>query len=149
MGLYTMIFGKNPEYEVLLSSLGLVSEDFYRFRDCYLGEYEGYLYIVVYTRAGASNSDCYCYDPYICDDPAKRTEVDYFGVEHCPGCVELLNQRIEAHPNYRFRADDDYDCTYCSYYFEPPHTLPGLQDMPTEVDRDTLWKSFMDSLKDN
>lgn len=30
------------------------------------------------------------------------------------------NKVLTSHPNYKYDADDDYDCTYATYYFSLP-----------------------------
>lgn len=55
MSLYNMLFGKNPNSDILLAILELKSSDIERFRDC--GFEEGGIY--VYTRTGGGNRDSY------------------------------------------------------------------------------------------
>lgn len=55
MSMYNMLFGKNPNSDIVLAILGLKASDVERFRDC--GFDENGIYI--YTRTGGGNRDNY------------------------------------------------------------------------------------------
>lgn len=84
-----MLFGKNPEAEVLLAILGLKENDVERFRDVHFCE-EG---ISIYTRTGGGNRDDY------------------------------KQQALLTSPYYIRDEDDDYDCTYATFYFRIPEDV--------------------------
>lgn len=56
MSLYNMLFGFNPGCVILLPMLGRKSDEYPRFRDCYLSDDEKH--IDVYTRVGGGNRNC-------------------------------------------------------------------------------------------
>lgn len=143
MGLYNMIFGKNPNSDSLLALLGFTQDSFYRFRDCYLSEYSEQTCIAVYTRAGGGNSECHC-------DLYEKTETSVFkndksGSEHFADCVILVNETMEDHPLFICREDDDFDHTYCTYYFRVPEEAE-LVDVDIEPDRNSMWLAFLKGL---
>ena len=127
MGLYNMIFGKNPMSNGLLAVLGLTQADFARFRDCYI---EGET-VAVYTRLGGGNRECWCDD----------------GTDHA--CYRADIQKIQSHPLYLRDADDDFDCTYATFYFRIPEEMKaavvGLvaKDEVAPADK---WKQFFADL---
>lgn len=90
MSLYNMLHGFNEHAEELLGILNLSSGDFGRFRDAYLNA-DG-TEIIVFTRCGGGNREDY---EWVFDD-------------------------MESHPMYIRDEDDDYDSTYCSFYFKVP-----------------------------
>jgi len=90
MSLYNMLHGFNEHVEELLEILNLSSSDFGRFRDAYLNA-DG-TEIIVFTRCGGGNREDY---EWVFDD-------------------------MESHPMYIRNEDDNYDCTYCSFYFKVP-----------------------------
>lgn len=90
MSLYNMLHGFNEHAEELLEILNLSSGDFGRFRDAYLNA-DG-TEIIVFTRCGGGNREDY---DWVFDD-------------------------MESHPMYIRDEDDDYDSTYCSFYFKVP-----------------------------
>lgn len=90
MSLYNLLFGVNPAAPLLLRLLGLTPADIPRFRDCYLTA-EG-AEIAIHTRTGGGNREGYA----------------------------LENQKLAQHPRYLRDADDDFDCTYATFYFSVP-----------------------------
>jgi len=58
MSFYNLIFGENPASDVLLATLGLSRDDVGRFRDCFVSDGK----IVVYTRNGGGNRECWHLD---------------------------------------------------------------------------------------
>lgn len=145
MGLYNMIFGKNPASNDLLALLGFTQDSFYRFRDCYLSEYSEQTCIAVYTRAGAGNSECWCDDWIHEPDRTPTLKKDKSGIEHDEQCVVLVNETMEDHPLFICREDDDFDYTYCTYYFRVPQEAE-LENMNIEPDRNSMWLAFLNGL---
>lgn len=90
MSLYNLLFGKNPNTKALLAFLELNELDIERFRDCWINDDNE---LVIYTRTGGGNRECY------------------------------PNEALTSHPLYIRDEDDDFDSTYAKYYFalpEPP-----------------------------
>ena len=74
-----------------------------RFRDAWI-EKEGDVYfLVVFTRTGGGNRECYC-------------DTD----EHEDDCYPHMNEQLEKHPLYIKDSDDDFDSTYAHFYFKVP-----------------------------
>lgn len=88
--MYNMLFGTNELALELLNILNLKTEDFGRFRDCYLSEDR--TKIIVFTRCGGGN----------------REDYDY------------VFEEIKEHPLYIRDYDDSFDCTYASIEFNMP-----------------------------
>jgi hypothetical protein len=53
--MYGMLFGQNPQADVILATLGLTRDSVGRFRDAYVADGQ----IVVYTRNGGGNRECW------------------------------------------------------------------------------------------
>lgn len=90
MSLYNLLFGVNQDADELLKMLDLTQDDFGRFRDAYLNE--NGTNIIVYTRCGGGNRDCY----------------------------EDVFSKMKKHPEYVTNYDDSYDCTYAYFVFNVP-----------------------------
>lgn len=89
MSMYNLLFGQNPNSDVILAILGLKENDVERFRDCGFDE-NG---IYVYTRTGGGNREDYS------------------------------NDVLTSNPYYLNDEDDDFDCTYATYYFKIPDEI--------------------------
>jgi hypothetical protein len=76
--------------------------------------------IVVHTRNGGGNRECYQDD---CDG-------------QCTGCIQT--DAIPALPTYLRDEDDDGDCTYANNYFRPVDAAAGLAALEAEETRQTL-----------
>lgn len=63
---------------------------------------KGEYVVSVHTRQGGGNRECYC-DDY-------ESHEDY--------CLSENNDGMTNHPNYLSDADDDYDSTYATFYFD-------------------------------
>ena len=123
MGLYNMLFGVNPAFPILLSSLNLsyhgeklqIDGDYSpgRFRNIFL-ETDGSK-VVLYTRNGGGNRDCW--------DAGEECETATKPEEHNHGCVAYINWKLTQHPLYIRDYDDDFDCTYASFEFNLPEIL--------------------------
>jgi hypothetical protein len=143
MGMYNMLFGESSEADTLLSLLGLTREDFYRYRDCYLEDDK----IAVYTRGGGGNRECFCND-----DWNEKYEIEHGNVigndGHFPDCVVHKQRALRLHPNYLCDEDDDYDCTYATFYFSVPEGT-SIEGIESEPDRDEVWNNFLEVLKND
>jgi hypothetical protein len=136
MGLYNMIAGESPIADMLLESIGLKRESFYRYRDCYVNDGK----IAVYTRGGGGNRECYC-DDYIEDDDVT---VEFEGEQHLEECVVLMQNQNRKHVLYLSDHDDDFDCTYATFYFKLPENMDFI---PEERRGAAMWDDFFDAIK--
>ena len=114
MSLYNALFGVNPYAGLLLGFLGTSHDQVPRFRDCYIEDGR----IVLYTRMGGGN----------------RGHWDYSETEEgpdceCPGCI--AENYLPTLPGYLYNEDDDFDCTYASYYYEPE---PEVADLVSQLE---------------
>lgn len=107
MSLYNAIMGENPLATVLLATLGLRRGDVPRYRDVVLSD-DGKR-IGVYTRMGGGNRDWHK------DTERNKEEGPGCG---CAGC--MANFGLAKHPRYLSDEDDDFDCTYATYWFSTP-----------------------------
>lgn len=128
MGMYNLLHGENEDSDLLLQALGLGRGDFARYRDVWVSEDS---LIAVYTRLGGGNSECECDDPDTHD-----------GGE---GCYVPTIERLRQHPRYRRDRDDDFDCTYKTFFFEPPDSIPD--DYPRGPDGDERWARTLAALE--
>lgn len=132
MSMYNLLFGKNEDADKLLEILGLTKKDIGRFRDAYVTP-DGQ--IAVYTRLGGGNRECL--------DPGD----DHESEEHW--CYRPEIERLQNHDWYDRDEDDDYDCTYATFYFDVPEEIKEkLKDMEAQEDRDEAWSEMMDKLED-
>ena len=96
MSLYNLVNGMNPSTFFILPMLGKHPDEYPRFRDCFVGndearsEYENC--IMVYTRVGGNNRECFA------DEVAAMCDSPYFVGDF----------------------DDDFDNTYATYVFSVP-----------------------------
>jgi hypothetical protein len=106
MGMYNMLFGTNPDAELLLTILKSTGDfDTGRFRDAYLSQ-DG-TEILIYTRNGGGNREDY---------------------------EEAINS-MQNHPCYLRDEDDDFDCTYAYFYFAvPPKYLELTKSLANGVE---------------
>lgn len=113
MSFYNLLFGVNPQSDLLLGIVALRRSDVGRFRDCYADrDGEGWR-ICVYTRNGGGNREHYDDDI----EPGPKCS--------CTGCVM---HRLPQRPGYLFDEDDNFDCTYAMVYFRPPREFWPLLD---------------------
>lgn len=98
MSLYNLLFGQNPNSDILLALLGLREHEVERFRDCGIDFDERE--ISIYTRTGGNNRD------------------------------EWPNGKLTTSPLYLRGEDDDFDCTFRTFYFSWP------EDVKVETLRD-------------
>lgn len=131
--MYNMLFGKNPDADLLLEILGLDQEDNEyptgRFRDIYVTEE----YIVLYTRNGGGNrSECW----------GEGDE------ERCTCCACCINEILPKHPLYCYDRDDDFDYTYNNCYFKKPDLVKYFEVVKDEP-RDKWNELFKKLNKEN
>ena len=140
-GLYNILFGQNPQAEVILATLGLTKEDMGRFRDCFVAHGE----IAVYTRNGGNNRHCVQdYENGGWPDGPAETDCGQTG---CYGCI--ISHRLPQHPCYLRDSDDDFDTTYATVYFRfPEEFAEGLQalDQGQPFDPDARWQQLFAAL---
>lgn len=118
MSLYNMLFGKNPASDFILSWIGTAQDDFYRFRDAYVREKDGQLQIVVHTRNGGGNRECW-------ND----------GEDECQGCTGCFMQNdVMNMPHYLYDEDDDFDFTYADIVFAVPSQFETVARVMTSDD---------------
>lgn len=98
--------------DAALAPLGLTTSSFYRFRGVYV---EGDK-IVVSTRGGGGNRECFCHE---WAKPEERTDLSC-GDPHHPQCVLPVQRALRRHPAYLYDEDDEGDCTYADFYFRKP-----------------------------
>ena len=139
MSLYNMLFGTNSAAPLLLATLGLTSNDVPRFRDCYLDGNR----IVIYTRTGGGNRDY-----YDSEEMCRANYPEYFSGDEPP--TGPWNSSLTAHPCYLFDHDDDFDCTYASFYFAfPAEYAEDLTALAVNSDSHTpseKWQALFDAL---
>lgn len=114
-----MLFGTNPFSGVLLKAIDLNLVDIPRFRDCYLNENGSK--IVVYTRTGGGNREDY----------------------------ERENDFLADHPGFISDCDNDFDCTYASFFYEVPEEFrPMIDVLKTMGAEDNPQKKFAQLITD-
>lgn len=134
MSLYDLIAadgGQHTRGDVLLAALG--NPDPGRFRDAWVErDDDGEPIIAVYTRNGGGNRECYCDDE---DEPGS-----------CTGC---RGEAFATHPLHLRNVDDDFDCTYATYYFSvPPEHRDELAALAQDhVDTSARWVALIDGIK--
>jgi hypothetical protein len=162
VSMYNMLFGVSGAAPFLLAALGLKREDVYRFRDCYLsGDGE----IALYTRGGGGNRECHgCLDHYEPKDAPAGTDVawttldgtvykatvavDDYSERHVSDCTVIVQAKLRKHPCYLRDDDDDFDCTYSTFYFSVPDSIDrdAMASIMPEVARGEVWEAFIAAL---
>lgn len=137
-GLYNLVMRDGGEVKrgtILLAMLD--NPPVARFRDAWVENHDGEPVIAVYTRQGGGNRECYC-DEY--DGPGHPDEQTSCG----------SNEALQAHPMYLRDEDDEFDCTYATFYFRcPPQYRDELRKpeiMQAPVDMSERWKSAIDAI---
>lgn len=133
MSLYNMLFGVNAAAPVLLAMLGTEANAVPRFRDCYLTEEKK---IAIYTRTGGGNRPYYesaeSYKAETGDEPEGR----------------CWNEDLRLLPGFIRDEDDDFDCTYATFYFDVPEKFKHLiEKLPEGVDPAKRWQETLENLK--
>lgn len=110
MSLYNALFGVNPLAAVVVEAVG-ASNLIPRFRDAYFDAEENRL--VIFTRTGGGNRD------YYDSRDGEGAEEGYEGP---------FNDDLRDLPNFLYDEDDDFDCTYASFYFSVPEAYKPIFD---------------------
>jgi len=133
MSMYNLLFGQNPVSGIILATLGLTEGDCGRFRDAFISEGK----IAVYTRLGGGNRECYC-----------ETEK-----EHAEGgCYGPVIECLQAHSQYLYDKDDDFDSTYATFWFRFPdkyNDLLQLLEGKDLFDPDKRWKEKLEAVRNS
>jgi len=111
MTFYNILFGVDADHKAVLNALGLTTDDVPRFRDAYVDRANNRL--VIYTRTGGGNRDYYesaasCMGHY----------PEYFVGESQP--TGPWNSDLRKVSGFLYDEDDDFDCTYASFYYAIP-----------------------------
>lgn len=123
-GLYNLVASDGKEFErgaILLAVLGFKDfTDVGRYRDSWVENHDGMPVIAIYTRNGGGNR---------------------------PDYAEVIAQ-LQAHPLYLRDADDTFDSTYATFYFNGPveHRDSLRRVMVDPVDTDQRWHDAINSL---
>ena len=94
--MYNMLYGKNPDANPLLISIGIDATEIPRLRNVF----DGIHHVFVFTRCGPSNRGHDCSD----DD---KTE-----------CWECMAEKLEAKPNFVNFYGNENDRTYGTFKFK-------------------------------
>ncbi len=117
-----MLFKENTIAEILKSALKLDCPDGYstgRYRDIYIKDDK----VVLYTRNGGGNRDCY-------------TETEYKDSARCACQACVMKYVLPTHPNYLRDYDDGFDSTYAYIEFSIPEDLLPHLDKLKELQPD-------------
>lgn len=109
MSMYNMLFGKNPDRNIILKMIGITEEACGRFRDCYIEDEN----IIVFTRLGGGNRECYC------DTDEEHNSSD-------SGCYQHNIEYLQANTNYVKDYDDGFDETYAYFVYNIPEQFKEL-----------------------
>lgn len=128
-----MLFGEHANAEQLLVLLGITQNDVPRYRSCY---WNG-THIVVHTRTGGGNRRY-----YESLESCKSNYPECFNGEdvsqHPTG---PWNKDLRALPGYVYDQDDDFDCTYADFFYNPPtEALEFLKTLPAETPPAEQWQ---------
>lgn len=141
MSLYNMMFGTHPMAGMAMALAGEQASSLPRFRDAWIqpnsetGEPE----VVVYTRMGGGNAECWNQyeDDYDADAPCS-----------CEGCT--VTNVVPTWDRFLRMEDDDYDYTYRSFFFAPreDHLDVARAIMEAEpVDVGAKWKKLLEDIE--
>lgn len=137
MSLYNALFGFNPHAPLLLSFLGITANDVPRFRDCFVDDGQ----IVVYTRTGGGNREYY-------ENAASRAR-EYEDSEYSGP----WNDDLRALAGFVRDEDDDFDCTYASFYFEPSPDIAKLVGQLVAIGAESnpaeRWQALFKDMQEN
>lgn len=113
MSLYNMLFSTNENSAELLRMIGLDSNSFVRFRDCYLNK-DGSV-LIVYTRLGGGNREYY------------EETIDF----------------LRDNKYYLKDYDEEYDTTYAYFEFKiPSEYLNRTKELYAGEDPKTIKEKF-------
>lgn len=121
--MYNLLFGVNPMTPLLLGFLETSADQVPRFRECYIDEQKR---IVIYTRTGGGNRDWYeseasCRDHY---------PESFLGEDKPSG---PWNADLRKLPGFLYDEDDEFDCTYASFYYQPSEEIAPLVEQLTTI----------------
>lgn len=139
MSLYNLLHGVNPMTPMLLGFLGVTYDDVPRFRDTWLetGRPEGTL-IAVHTRTGGGNRD------YYDNAESYKSETGEEG-------AGPWNDDLRALPGFLYDEDDDFDCTYATFYFRPVSEVEKLVEQLGAISNDERpaekWQKLFDDMR--
>lgn len=167
MSMYNIFHGANPATFFILPMLGKHPDEYPRFRDCFVerrkftideesglpmmdvkdGGGEAEQVICVFTRMGGGNRECWNED---------GNDEDYTADDGTCICPAHEAEKLESHPLFLERFDDDFDCTYSTFVFRVPENFKEdfvavVEGRPNEVSKeyqDQLRKVYP-KLKDN
>ena len=87
MSLYNMLFGKNPNTDIILALVGLKEVDVERFRDCWI-DFDN-KEICIYTRTGGGNRKGYPQEILYANPYLKRSYDDDFDSTYATFCFNF------------------------------------------------------------
>lgn len=152
MSLYNALFGRNEAAPFLMDILGLIDPrgknninyPIPRFRDIYVEVGDKGPIIVLYTRQGGGNRECWCGENY---KPEELTDERVPGEKHHPGCYNLANSLLAKHPLYIRDYDDDFDSTYAYFEFSiPPKFKAAVATLATAKPPREKWDELIKKL---
>lgn len=161
MGLYNVLFGRNPYAREILAAIDLTPELVGRFRDVTVHNGE----IAVYTRNGGGNRECintncwYASSRDQCDNVfcmthhnnPRENQKDWDGDCGDPDCYACtINHRLPKHKLYLRDKDDDFDFTYATIYFRIPEEIApflAVFDTGKEWSPDKKWEDMLEGIK--
>jgi hypothetical protein len=110
MSLYNALFDVNPSADIVVEAVGATGL-IPRFRDAYFDADKNRL--VIFTRTGGGNREYY--------DSRDRESSE--GGRQGP-----FNDDLRALPAFLYDEDDEFDCTYASFYFSVPEAYKPIFD---------------------
>lgn len=143
MSLYNALFGVNPYAPLLMGFLGVGPGDVPRFRDCYIEDGK----IAIHTRTGGGNRAFYENEAR-----CKAEYPEYFdGSEDAPSGP--WNDDLRGLPGFTYDRDDDFDCTYATFYYNPSPEVAKLVAQLGEIggsqNPGERWQKLFADMHDN
>lgn len=136
MSLYNALFGVNQAAPLLLAMLGIDEDAIPRFRDCYLSDGR----IAIHTRTGGGNRDYYEHP-----DRCRENYPEYFDGKDDPRGP--WNCNLRKLPGFQYDADDGFDATYATFYFDVPRQFRQLlEKIPEGEDPAKRWQDTFAAL---
>ena len=131
--MYNMIFGVNVNANDVLEALGLTYDNVPRFRDAYVSD-DGLF--CIHTRTGGGNRDF-----YENLETCKGHFPEYFKDTESP--EGPWNDDLRAHSWFVRDEDDDFDCTYATFYFQPPKEVVASIDAIPSLAPSEKWQLLL------
>ncbi len=139
MSMYNMLFGEHSNAADLLRILGITEGDVPRYRSCY---WNG-THIVIHTRTGGGNRDF-----YENEESCRSNYPEYFDVVDANPPTGPWNDDLRAIPGYVEDMDDDFDCTYADFLFNPPaEVAEALKQLPADISPSDQWNALWAALE--